>query len=256
RLAPLVQAAGGRSLTVAGGIAEPQEIAALDRLGIDAQVGMALYTARFSLADAIAAPLRTDRPDGLWPTVVVDERGEALGLAYSNLESLRTAIARGRGVFWSRRRGLWEKGERSGAWQELLAVTPDCDRDTLRFTVRQHGTGFCHTGRWSCWGDGGGIAALARRIARRAHEAPAGSYTRRLFEEPGLLESKLREEARELAEAAGPDEVRHEAADLLYFTLVALERAGLTLEQLERELDRRALRVRRRGGDAKPETDA
>ncbi|RME75100.1 MAG: phosphoribosyl-ATP diphosphatase, partial [Planctomycetota bacterium] len=33
RLAPLVQAAGGRSLTVAGGIAEPQEIAALDRLG-------------------------------------------------------------------------------------------------------------------------------------------------------------------------------------------------------------------------------
>ena len=37
----------------------------LDRLGADAQIGMALYTGRLGLAEAFLAPLRTDRPDGL-----------------------------------------------------------------------------------------------------------------------------------------------------------------------------------------------
>ena len=47
------------------------------------------------LAEAIAAPLRTDRFDGLWATVVVDAHGVALGLSWSNLESLREAVERG-----------------------------------------------------------------------------------------------------------------------------------------------------------------
>ena len=38
------------------------------------------------------SPLTSDRPDGLWPTVVTDERGVALGLAYSSLESVRRAL--------------------------------------------------------------------------------------------------------------------------------------------------------------------
>ena len=61
----------------------------IDHMGADAQVGMALYKGHLGLADAIAAPLRSDRPDGLWPTVVTDEQGVALGLVYSNAESLR-----------------------------------------------------------------------------------------------------------------------------------------------------------------------
>jgi len=137
RVAELCEAAGSSALTIAGGVTTAHEIAELDRMGVDAQVGMALYTGTIDLADAFAAPLVSDRPDGLFATSVVDEHGRALGLAWSSKESLREALATGTGVYHSRKRGLWRKGESSGATQELLAVALDCDRDALRFTVRQ-----------------------------------------------------------------------------------------------------------------------
>lgn len=251
RVRELVAAAGEARLTVAGGIATREEIAALDRLGADAQVGMALYRGRLDLAEAIAAPLVSDRADGLWPTVVVDDQGKALGLAWSDLESLRQAVATGRGVYRSRTRGLWVKGATSGAVQDLLRVDLDCDRDVLRFTVHQHGPGFCHLGTRSCWGNESGLAALTRRLAARREKAPPGSYTRRLLDDRGLLRAKLLEEAAELAAAEAPQEAAREAADLFYFALVALVRAGVSLEEVEAELDRRALRVRRRPGEPK-----
>ena len=163
----VVEAAGGAHVTVAGGVTTADEVAEIDRLGADAQVGMALYTGRLGLADALAAPLVSDRADGLWPTVVVDELGVALGLAWSDLESLREAVERRRGVYRSRTRGLWVKGETSGATQELVRVDLDCDRDALRFTVRQAGAGFCHRDTRSCWGADRGLGALERRLAAR-----------------------------------------------------------------------------------------
>ena len=36
---------------------------------------------------------RTDRPDGLFTTVVVDEHEVALGLVYSSKESIRAAVS-------------------------------------------------------------------------------------------------------------------------------------------------------------------
>lgn len=251
RVRTLCDAAGTVKLTAAGGVTTAGEVAALDRLGVDAQIGMALYTDRLPLADAFLAPLRSDRPDGLWPTLVCDERGVALGLVWSDRESVHEALRSGRGVYHSRRRGLWVKGETSGAVQELLRVDVDCDRDALRFTVRQQGAGFCHRATHSCWGDDGGLGALARRLLERRDDAPAGSYTARLLADPDLLAAKLREEAGELAAAAGADAVRHEAADVLYFALVAMARGGVTLAEVEAELERRALRVQRRPGDAK-----
>lgn len=252
RARALKAAAGGADLTAAGGITTAGDVAALDRDGIDAQVGMALYTGRLPLAEAFAAPLRSDRPDGLWPTVVADESGRALGLAYSSLESLRRAIDTGVGAYHSRRRGVWVKGETSGNGQELLRVDADCDRDTLRFTVRQHGQGFCHAGTATCWGEPRGLASLERRLARLLADAPDdGSYTRRLLGDAGLLAAKLVEEAAELGEARGQAEVVHESADLVYFAMVALARAGVPLADVEQELDRRARLVTRRPGDAK-----
>ena len=60
----------------------PEEIAALDRLGADAQVGMALYTGRLDLADAIAAPLRlATGPTACGPRWSATSAGGALGLA-------------------------------------------------------------------------------------------------------------------------------------------------------------------------------
>jgi phosphoribosyl-ATP pyrophosphohydrolase len=240
------EAAGDAAVTIAGGVTTAEEVAALDELGCEAQVGMALYTGRLGLAEAYAAPLRSDRPDGLWPTVVVDERGVALGLCYSSLDSLRAALEGRRGVYHSRSRGLWAKGETSGAIQELLRVDADCDRDALRFTVRQAGPGFCHQGTRSCWGEDQGIGALARRLEARRRSAPSSSYTARLFQDPELLGAKLREEADELAAATSPAEAAHEAADVLYFTLTALVRQGVDLAAVEAELDRRARKVTRR----------
>ena len=77
------------------------------------------------------------------------------------------------------------------------------------------------------------------------------SYTKRLFEDPKLLQSKLLEEARELLEAESASDAAWETADLLYFTLVAMTARGATLEQVIDTLNRRALSVSRRRGDAK-----
>ncbi len=244
----VLEAAGGVPVTVAGGVRTAAEVGEADRLGADVQVGMALYTGRLHLADALAAPLGPGNEAGLWPTVVCDERGVALGLAWSSRESLRVAVERRAGVYRSRSRGLWIKGETSGNRQELIRVDLDCDRDTLRFTVRQEGEGFCHAGTWSCWGDDAGLGALERSLRRLAADPPGESYTARLLRDPELLGAKLAEEAGELAAASGRNEVVWEAADLLYFALVRLVAGGVQLEEVEVELERRRREVRRRDG--------
>lgn len=246
--ASVVEEAGDAAVTIAGGITTAEEIAGLDDIGADAQVGMALYTGRLGLAEAFAAPLTSDRQDGLWPTVVTDGHGTALGLVYSSAESLKQAIETRRGVYQSRSRGLWVKGETSGATQELVAVTADCDRDSLRFTVRQEGP-FCHLGRRTCWGEDRGLARLERRLGDIAARRPEGSNTVRLLDEPALLDAKLHEE---LEEMLAPDaDVAAEIADLLYFTLVKSVAAGIKLAEVEDLLDMREKRVSRRAMRAK-----
>ncbi len=242
------KAAGNRALTAAGGISTVEQIAALDRLGIDAQVGMALYAGVLPLSDAFAAPLTSDRPDRLWPTVVCDEAGRALGLTYSNATSLARAITERRGIYWSRSRAeLWVKGESSGNVQELIRADLDCDRDAVRFLVRQDGSGeFCHLGRRGCWPGPFTLRDLEQQLVQRRGSHDRSSRTVQLLEDPALLAAKLREEANELGQAVDRDAVIHEAADLIYFTMVALARQGLTLDQVSTELQRRALMVSRR----------
>lgn len=90
----------------------------------------------------ITTVLRSDRPDGLFPTVVTDEHGICLGLVYSNPHSIEKALQTGKGVYWSRSRNrLWIKGEESGDTQELISIRWDCDADALQFVVRQRGDG-------------------------------------------------------------------------------------------------------------------
>jgi phosphoribosyl-ATP pyrophosphohydrolase/phosphoribosyl-AMP cyclohydrolase len=246
-----VDAAGSARVTAAGGITTVADIVALDRIGADGQVGMALYTGRMTLGAAFAAPL-CKSIDGLWPTVVCAEGGTGLGLVWSSRESLEAAVQRRQGIYWSRSRNeLWVKGETSGATQELLRVAVDCDRDALRFTVRQHGTGFCHTGKPTCWPRDFSLEMLDEIVRGRAASAPPGSGTARLLETPGLLESKLLEEAGELAAAGSLEEATHEAADLLYFTLVGAARWGASLVDVIDELRRRHLRVGRRPMEGK-----
>jgi len=255
-----VEAAGEARLTAAGGITTVEDVADLDRLGADAQVGMALYSGRMTLGAAVAAPLAKGIDGRLWPTVVCDESGSSLGLVWSTRESLEAAVSQRRGIYWSRSRGkLWIKGETSGATQELRRVDLDCDRDALRFTVRQRGSGFCHTGEPACWPTPFTFSSLGKVIEQRREEVldpgGGGSGTARALADPELLEAKLLEEAKELSEATSPESATHEAADLLYFALVAAARHGVGPEDIRRELERRHQRVRRRPMTAKLEGD-
>ncbi len=253
-VADAVRAAGQARLTAAGGITTAREIAELDRIGADAQVGMALYTGRLPLGEAVAAPLAKPLDGAVWPTVVCDEWGHALGLVWSTRESLARAIAERRGVYWSRsRQAVWVKGETSGNTQELVRVDLDCDRDALRFTVRQRGAGFCHLDRPACWPSRFDLDDLARTITERAARPELGSGTAKLLADPGLLGAKLLEEAEELGRASGPPEVVHETADVLYLALVALVRGGGTLAEVVAELSRRRGAVTRRPMAAKSE---
>ena len=242
-----VRAVPGVRVTAAGGITTADEVAALDRLGADAQVGMALYTGRLPLGAAVAAPLTQPLAGDVWPTVVCAEDGRALGLVWSTRESIARAVAERGGIYWSRsRRALWVKGETSGATQDLVRVELDCDRDALRVIVRQHGAGFCHLERPSCWPSTFDLADLVGTIRDRADGAPAESGTARLLVDRGLLAAKLREEADELGRADTPADAVHETADVLYMALVALVRAGGTLADVRAELARRHGAVSRR----------
>ncbi|KAI1823263.1 histidinol dehydrogenase [Xylaria intraflava] len=195
---------------------------------------------------------KSDRADKLVPTVVCDERGIALGLVYSSEESIAESLRTQTGVYQSRKRGLWYKGATSGDTQELVRISLDCDNDALKFTVRQTGR-FCHLDQFGCFGDLRGISKLEKTLVSRKRSAPEGSYTKRLFSDEKLLRAKIMEEAEELCDAKTPDEVAFEAADLIYFALTKAVSAGVSLADIERNLDAKSLKVKRRPGNAKGE---
>ncbi|KAL9103207.1 MAG: hypothetical protein Q9163_001734 [Psora crenata] len=200
----------------------------------------------------ITLAVRSDRLDALLPTVVTDERGVSLGLVYSSHESIEESLRTGSGVYYSRSRNrLWVKGKESGNTQELLSISMDCDADALQFKVRQEGEGFCHLHTSTCFGPYDGISRLEKTLQERKQSAPANSYTAKLFNEPKLLQAKIMEEANELCDATGKENVAAEAADLLYFAITKCVTAGVSFWDIERNLDRKSLKVTRRKGYAK-----
>ncbi|KAJ7498840.1 histidinol dehydrogenase-domain-containing protein [Mycena latifolia] len=213
----------------------------------------ATSTSQINIADAFLAPIVSDRQDGLFPTVVSTETGHSLGLVYSSSASVKESILTGKGVYQSRKHGLWRKGETSGATQDVVSIRLDCDSDSLEFRVRQHGAGFCHLNRQSCFGETSGLPALESTLRSRFESAPEGSYTKRLFSDPELLRSKIMEEADELCRAEDKTDVAFEAADLFYFALTKCIAAGVGIADIEASLDKKARRVTRRAGNAKPE---
>lgn len=202
------------------------------------------------LSKVIATYWKSDRADGLIPTVVTDVHGIALGLAYTSEESILEALRTQTGVYQSRKRGLWVKGATSGDTQELVRIALDCDNDTLKFVVNQKGR-FCHLEQFGCFGELTGIARLEQTLKSRKESAPAGSYTARLFSDEKLLRAKIMEEAEELCDAKTPEEVAFEAADLIYFALTRAVGAGVSVADIAASLDAKGLKVKRRTGDAK-----
>lgn len=210
-----------------------------------------------SIADAFLAPIISDRPDSLFPTVVASYTHSAkpLGLVYSSRESVAEAIKTCKGVYQSRKHGLWRKGETSGAVQDVTSIRADCDSDALLFEVVQHGGGFCHLPQPTCFGTTSGVAKLEDTLRSRFESAPEGSYTKRLFSDEKLLRSKIMEEAEELCDAQTKEEVAFEAADLVYFALTRCISKGVSWRDIEAALDAKSLKVTRRKGDAKPKWD-
>ncbi|KAI2630242.1 histidine biosynthesis trifunctional-protein [Hypomontagnella submonticulosa] len=193
---------------------------------------------------------KSDRADKLLPTVVCDEGGVALGLVYSSEESVAESLRTKTGVYQSRKRGLWYKGATSGDTQELVRISLDCDNDALKFVVKQKGK-FCHLDQYGCFGDLKGISKLEQTLVSRKQSAPEGSYTKRLFSDEKLLRAKIMEEAEELCDAKTQEEVAFEAADLIYFALTKAVSAGVSLSDIEKNLDAKSLKVKRRPGNAK-----
>lgn len=90
--------------------------------------------------------------DGLIPAIVQQyDTGEVLMMAWMNQDSLAQTQVIGETVFWSRsRQELWHKGATSGNTQRVIAISTDCDRDTLLIQVDSPGPA-CHTGARTCF---------------------------------------------------------------------------------------------------------
>lgn len=95
---------------------------------------------------------KLDFSKGLLPAIVQDAAtNQALMLAYVNEEALNRMLEDRRTWFYSRsRQKLWNKGETSGNYQNLVSIDVDCDGDALLLRVVPEGPA-CHTGAVSCF---------------------------------------------------------------------------------------------------------
>ncbi len=187
---------------------------------------------------------------GLIPAIIVDVHSrKVLTLAYMSRESLKISMEKGLTCFWSRSRNeLWLKGETSGNYQHIVSITADCDRDALIVLVEKDGPA-CHLGTDSCFNDtvwesderhDFTLDALMRLIEGRKKEKKEGSYTTYLFEK-GLdkILKKVGEESTEVIIAAKDRDKRetiYEIADLTYHIMVLMIEAGISLDDIHREL--------------------
>lgn len=194
---------------------------------------------------------------GLVPAIVQDaETKEVLTLAYMNEESLTKTLESGETWFYSRsRQELWHKGATSGNTQSVVSVKYDCDKDAVLVLVEPKGPA-CHTGAVSCFTEGvvteraaSSLAdyqilqSLEKLIIEREKERPEGAYTTYLFEKGvDKILKKVGEEASEVIIAAknrDKEELKWEAADLLYHLQVLLVEQDLPFKEVLKTLEER-----------------
>ncbi len=187
---------------------------------------------------------------GLIPAIVVDSiTKKVLTLAYMNKESLEISMKEGKTCFFSRsRQELWRKGETSGNFQHIVSITADCDNDALVVMVEKDGPA-CHTGSDSCFTkpvfesdelQEFSYQGLMQLIEGRKTNKQEGSYTTYLFEK-GIdkILKKVGEECTEVIIAAKDEDKKetiYEIADLAYHVMVLMIEAGISLEDIHREL--------------------
>ena len=227
-------------VVVAGGVSSVQEIKELEKLHCDVQLGMALYTGKVDLKEAFVECLDFEKSP-LIPVIAQSVNGEVLMQGFANAEAVRKSFDCGRFTFWSRSRNeLWTKGDTSGNVLQVVKMRADCDRDCILATVLPTGPA-CHTGSWTCFSSAvdekSSMGRLYNVIADRFANPKPGSYTATL--DAKRVREKVEEEAEELCEADGKDEVIWEAADLIYFVNVLMYKEGVSWKDVYDELDRR-----------------
>ncbi len=199
--------------------------------------------------------------NGLVPAITQDAyTGEILMQAYMNQEALELTLSTQKAHYFSRSRNqLWQKGETSGCYQKVVAVSLDCDYDSVLLKVIQQGNA-CHTGEYSCFfntlqefetiNNSQIIYKDVATIKDRKNNPKDGSYTTYLFEN-GIdkICKKIGEEASEVIIAAkntNDDDLAGEIADLFYHTLVLMEDRGIEIESVFKVMDERSKRNRSR----------
>ena len=183
--------------------------------------------------------LAWDKMDNLLPAIVQDAlSGKVLMQGYMDQDALAQTLETGKVTFFSRsKQRLWTKGETSGNTLDLVSVACDCDQDSLLVLANPNGP-TCHTGVESCWVDGNTpaftfLADLERVLAARKNADPKSSYTASLYNK-GIkrIAQKVGEEGVETALAAtvhDKEELKNEAADLLYHLTVLLQASDMSL---------------------------
>lgn len=174
----------------------------------------------------------------LMPAIVQDARsGQVLMLGFMNREAVDKTLETGKVTFWSRtKRRLWTKGETSEHWLHLVDIGTDCDRDSLLILANPDGP-TCHRGTTSCFSPiehrWNFLRELEVLLESRRGASPEKSYTARLYAAgTKRIAQKVGEEGVETALAAtvhDKEELKNEAADLVYHLLVLLADADLEL---------------------------
>lgn len=191
---------------------------------------------------------------GLIPVVVQDYiTNEVLMVAWANEEAVELMKETGYTHFWSRsRQKMWKKGEESGHVQKIKSIQADCDGDTLLVRVEQAGGIACHLGKASCFDEviyGSTeetmaiIPELRRVLIDRLKNPSDESYTCKLYNDETRMCKKIIEEAGEFALAIkdkSEEEMAWELADLIYHSMVAIEKTGLPMSEVYRKLWERA----------------
>lgn len=198
----------------------------------------------------IAKRVDWQKVEGLLPVIVQDyESAEVLMLGFMNEEALKLSVEKKRVVFYSRtKKRLWEKGEESGNFLDIVEMGLDCDNDTLLILAKPCGV-TCHTGDISCFEavskqvDFVFLSRLERLINERKNADEQSSYTAKLFKS-GVkrIAQKVGEEGVESALAAvGGDEAEliSESADLLFHLSVLLASKNLSLNDVITKLKER-----------------
>lgn len=90
--------------------------------------------------------------NGLLTAVVTDAAdGNVLMVGHMNAEALAKSRETGTAVFFSRsRQRLWQKGESSGHYLNIVEMRIDCDQDAVWIIAEPQGP-TCHTGEQSCF---------------------------------------------------------------------------------------------------------